>query len=245
MFELNFRDERYLPFEYLGAVSRWRIELPPENNYFDMDTLSDVVLHLNYTAREGGEVLREAAREAAARRLPDTGHRVFDVRQELADAWRRFQSQRIEEGKHREFELHLGRDMFMFLPGHRDVSIVRLEVLFEAPDAEPGEHREVELVVGHRRGCKHAAHEHMREFQCVASAEWPGRYRGVIDLHVGPLSWREQELVGTLRFHPSHGTIHNLYVVCSYQTSERRAVPGASPDRGSGHGHVRRQHRIG
>lgn len=245
LFELNFRDERYLPFEFEGAVSRWRIELPPENNYFDMDTLSDVVLHLNYTAREGGEVLREAAREAAARRLPDTGHRVFDVRQELADAWRRFQSQRIEEGKHRELELHLGRDMFMFLPGHRDVSIVRLEVLFEAPDAEPGEHREVELVVGHRRGCKHAAHEHMREFQCVASAEWPGRYRGVIDLHVGPLSWREQELVGTLRFHSSHGTIHNLYVVCSYQTSERRAVPGTSPDRGSGHGHVRRQHRIG
>jgi hypothetical protein len=30
MFELNFRDERYLPFEYLGAASRWRIELSPE-----------------------------------------------------------------------------------------------------------------------------------------------------------------------------------------------------------------------
>ena len=28
LFELNFRDERYLPFEYAGAVSRWRIELP-------------------------------------------------------------------------------------------------------------------------------------------------------------------------------------------------------------------------
>ena len=34
LFELNFRDQRYLPFEYMGAVSRWRIELPPENNYF-------------------------------------------------------------------------------------------------------------------------------------------------------------------------------------------------------------------
>ena len=65
MFELNFRDERYLPFEFLGAVSRWRIELPPENNFFDMDTLSDVVLNLNYTAREGGDVLRRAANEVA------------------------------------------------------------------------------------------------------------------------------------------------------------------------------------
>ncbi len=221
LFELNFRDERYLPFEFEGAVSRWRIELPPENNYFDMDTLTDVVLHLNYTAREGGQVLRDAARDAAERHLPDSGHRVFDVRQELPDAWKRFCAQRIEHGKHRQLELRLGRDMFMFLPGHRDVSITRLEVLFEAPDAEPGEHREVELVIGHRHGCKHAEREHVREFQCVASAEWPGRYRGVIDFHVGPLSWRELELVGSLRFHPSHGTIRDLYVVCSYETSER------------------------
>jgi hypothetical protein len=54
MFQLSFNDERYLPFEFHGAVSRWRIELPQENNQFDIDTLSDVVLHLSYTAREGG-----------------------------------------------------------------------------------------------------------------------------------------------------------------------------------------------
>ena len=28
MFELNFRDERYLPFEGGGAISTWRMELP-------------------------------------------------------------------------------------------------------------------------------------------------------------------------------------------------------------------------
>lgn len=27
LFELNFRDDRYLPFEGAGAISRWRIEL--------------------------------------------------------------------------------------------------------------------------------------------------------------------------------------------------------------------------
>jgi hypothetical protein len=32
MFEVSFRDERYLPFEYAGAVSRWRIELPQCDN---------------------------------------------------------------------------------------------------------------------------------------------------------------------------------------------------------------------
>jgi hypothetical protein len=54
LFELNFRDDRYLPFEYSGAISRWRVELPPENNQFDLTTLSDLVIHLNYTSREGG-----------------------------------------------------------------------------------------------------------------------------------------------------------------------------------------------
>jgi hypothetical protein len=27
MFELNFRDERYLPFEGAGAISTWQLEL--------------------------------------------------------------------------------------------------------------------------------------------------------------------------------------------------------------------------
>ena len=78
LFELSFRDERYLPFEYHGAVSRWRIELPPENNYFDLDTLTDVVLHLNYTAREGGGGAPRG-RDASARR-PAPRRRAAPVR---------------------------------------------------------------------------------------------------------------------------------------------------------------------
>ena len=66
LFELNFNDERYLPFEYMGAVSRWRIELPSENNYLELNT----IIRLNYTAREGGDLLRKAANGAAQRHLP-------------------------------------------------------------------------------------------------------------------------------------------------------------------------------
>lgn len=90
LFELNFRDERYLPFEFLGAVSRWRIELPLENNAFDFDTLSDVVLNLNYTAREGGAMLRRAASESAECRLRGGRWSFFDVRHEFPDAWQLF-----------------------------------------------------------------------------------------------------------------------------------------------------------
>ena len=30
VFELNFHDERYLPFEGAGAISKWRLELPKD-----------------------------------------------------------------------------------------------------------------------------------------------------------------------------------------------------------------------
>src|SRR6516225_7040520 len=47
LFELSYHDERYVPFEYRGAVSRWCIEMRQENNYFPMETLSDFILHMN------------------------------------------------------------------------------------------------------------------------------------------------------------------------------------------------------
>ncbi|TRX54812.1 hypothetical protein FNH22_18840 [Fulvivirga sp. M361] len=60
MFEFNFRDERYLPFERLGAVSTWRLELPQEFRQFDYDTISDAIIHVNYTARDGGDNFRQS-----------------------------------------------------------------------------------------------------------------------------------------------------------------------------------------
>src|SRR5262249_50524675 len=63
-FEINFRDERYLPFEGAGAISRWRIELPGKSREFDYDSITDVVMRLRYTAVEGGEKLRVAAETA-------------------------------------------------------------------------------------------------------------------------------------------------------------------------------------
>jgi hypothetical protein len=64
LFELNFANEGYLPFEGAGAISRWRIDLPDDTNAFEFETISDVVLKLGYTAREGGELLRKAARKS-------------------------------------------------------------------------------------------------------------------------------------------------------------------------------------
>jgi hypothetical protein len=60
LFELNFKDERYLPFEGAGVISKWRFELPSFRQ-FDYDTISDVIIHIKYTSAEGGGRLKNSA----------------------------------------------------------------------------------------------------------------------------------------------------------------------------------------
>ncbi|OYY04948.1 MAG: hypothetical protein B7Y73_02905 [Acidocella sp. 35-58-6] len=57
-------DDRYLPFELAGAISSWQIEMGQANNGFDFQTVSDVVVQINYTARNGGAQLANAATAA-------------------------------------------------------------------------------------------------------------------------------------------------------------------------------------
>ncbi|WDR36178.1 neuraminidase-like domain-containing protein [Pseudomonas serboccidentalis] len=54
MFTLNFNDERYLPFEYTGAISTWRLTFPnPQAQQQLLTSLNDIIVHLCYTARAG------------------------------------------------------------------------------------------------------------------------------------------------------------------------------------------------
>ncbi|MFI9155450.1 hypothetical protein [Streptomyces sp. NPDC053367] len=59
VFQLDFSDPRFLPFEGTGAVSTWRLSMPPQTNRFDFSSISDVLVHLTYTARDGGTTLRD------------------------------------------------------------------------------------------------------------------------------------------------------------------------------------------
>lgn len=113
MFELSFRDERYLPFEGAGAISAWSLELfsdLPSNNpdpgspdfgrplrQFDYGTISDAILHVRYTAREDAGPFRNGAithlrqylaGEAEAGPAPSL--RMFSLRQEFPTQWHNF-----------------------------------------------------------------------------------------------------------------------------------------------------------
>ncbi|MEA2163477.1 MAG: hypothetical protein QOK37_1604 [Thermoanaerobaculia bacterium] len=94
LFEPSMRDERYLPFEGAGARSRWQLELPVTFQTFDYSTISDVILHLRYTARDGGNALSKAATDALKARLntedPQPLMRLFSLRHEFPSEWHRF-----------------------------------------------------------------------------------------------------------------------------------------------------------
>jgi len=241
LFEVNFRDDRYLPFEYRGAVSRWRIEMPAENNYFDMDSLSDFVLHVNYTAREGGERLRRSAREAAECRLPGSGWCLFDVRHDFSEAWELF-DQRTEDcdDKRKHISLRLNRKMFPFVPGDRELFIETVAVLFDQEKTcgckcpsecpcctDPScRHFECEL---HRRPPQPTAEDEKR-FQCVRSEQGPGWFHGSVEgLCIGPLHAKHAENI-SLVFPRGVREMDNAFLLCKYVLREK-CCGQASADR--------------
>jgi hypothetical protein len=71
--------DSYLPFENAGAVSAWHFELPSANNEIDLSAVSDLVLHLYYTALDGGDALKTAAQAESAANLPAAGIKVLSA----------------------------------------------------------------------------------------------------------------------------------------------------------------------
>ncbi|MEV0308973.1 hypothetical protein [Nonomuraea fuscirosea] len=83
LFELCYDDDRYLPFEGTGAVSRWRLELSAAG----APELRDVVVTVRYTAEQGGEPFADAVRGMLK---PYPAARYVDVAAEFPDEWAEF-----------------------------------------------------------------------------------------------------------------------------------------------------------
>jgi len=94
VFELSFRDERYMPFEGAGAISQWVLTLPKTFRQFDYQTMNDVIVSISYTAEQDG-ALRDrveadnAALEGSIRQYLATHPiaRVFSLRQDFSSAF--------------------------------------------------------------------------------------------------------------------------------------------------------------
>ncbi|MGC0347064.1 neuraminidase-like domain-containing protein [Streptomyces sp. SAI-218] len=207
--ELSLQDARRLPFEFAGAAATMRIEIPPENNRWDLETLSDFFIDINYTAREGGPALRQAANHAAQHRLPGAGLCYLDAQVDLCDAWHQLQ---CLDGT-RELELRITRPMFPFLQGKRGVRVTRIDLFVDVADAVPGSHHVVEFrTVGQSE----------RQIRCVAGVDWPDFFHGTLDnIALGPLSEHRQDSLGTLRFPERLGAIRRVLLLCGYEPVKR------------------------
>jgi hypothetical protein len=141
LFEANLRDERYLPFEGQGAISAWRIQLPKEFKSFDYDTISDVVLHLRYTARDAGGALRKQATgelSKAVNNFVQSGGkqgltRIFSLRHEFPTEWYRFLNP-IDTADRQTLELKLTQDRFPLQFRGRMIAIKRADVFLKFKD---------------------------------------------------------------------------------------------------------------
>lgn len=140
VFELSFRDEKYMPFEGAGAVSEWRLELPSHFRPFDYHSINDVLLNLSYTAEEDGVMRqqvesRNAAVEGALLHYlsNNTLTRVFSLRQEFSNAYNRL----VESAAGTAVTIEItDRHFPLFLQG-RGLTVAKATMVLAVADRNP------------------------------------------------------------------------------------------------------------
>jgi hypothetical protein len=233
LFELSFSDPRYLPFEYMGAISRWRVELPLETNYIPRHTITDAVLRFNYTSRESGEMARNAALAAARGKLPGDGWAFFDMLHDFPDAWELFRRSFAKEGPDRELAVTMRRKFLPFLPGDPEIRISKFVLMFETaqmagrgcPEAEGCPCPEPQIAASHvvgfsRRDPCREGHREAVKFTCFTSEEWPKLYTGGVAAELPPFRGDGEGLEIAFSFSKEFGEIMQVYLFCQYELVE-------------------------
>jgi len=137
MFELNFRDERYLPFEAAGAISSWQLAMPDGLRQFDYNTITDVVIHLRYTARDGGSTLRTEVEEmmpSLKQRFLQNGYkRLFSLKHDFPQVFHQL-TQPAPGSENRVVEFSITDQHLPYFLAHDDLSVSSLKVFLQAKE---------------------------------------------------------------------------------------------------------------
>ncbi len=154
VFELSFRDERYLPFEGAGVISEWSLELfsdLPLNNpdpgnpdfgrplrQFDYSTISDVIVHIKYMAREDAGPFKNGAiaylREYFSKDVTTHSVRLFNLRQEFPTQWHHFLNPN-NPANGNIFELEMAPSLFRLLDQGKTLKVNTIWLLAQCTDA--------------------------------------------------------------------------------------------------------------
>lgn len=139
--ELNLRDERYLPFEGAGVISQWHLQLPAAARQFDYSTISDVVMHLQYTSRDGGDQLRADGTANLSTKinsmlvaLKDTGlMRAFSAKHEFPTEWYAFLNPAASTND-QVLTLEIGQERFPYFASVATIGITSVEFIADIAD---------------------------------------------------------------------------------------------------------------
>jgi hypothetical protein len=135
LFEVSMSDDRYLPFEGFGAVATWQLRLNPVYPQFDYSTITDVVLHLRFTARDGGATLAAAAAANVKAKLNQVAlaesrkglYRLLSARHDYGTSWARFLNP--GPGNDQVLTIDTPPERFPFYTNGMDVKVVGIDVI--------------------------------------------------------------------------------------------------------------------
>lgn len=125
LFETNLRDERFLPFEGAGAESTWKIDLAKPDEYpaFDYATISDVILHVRYTARQGVDPTKViASLDGIFADPPPQLALIFSLRHDFPTEWSAFVNGAGD------FTATIRKDYFPYFTQAKTITIAGLEL---------------------------------------------------------------------------------------------------------------------
>jgi hypothetical protein len=124
VFELNFHDERYMPFEGAGAVeSTWKLEMPKKLRAFDYNTISDVILHISYTAKDGdgGSTFKDEVETAIINKLTQGNiYRLLSLKHEFQNVLYKLL---YPSGAAQPAEFDLGKQHFPYFLTERTLNL--------------------------------------------------------------------------------------------------------------------------
>jgi hypothetical protein len=134
LFVLSFNDDRFLPFEGAGAISSWDIHMPLEHNQFDYSTMTDFIMHISYTAQEGGEILAASAKTELDQILPDKGMLMAGLKYLFPVQWDAFLTPETPGGE-QKLTCPITVNLYPFLARVHEVEITNVGLVIAGKHA--------------------------------------------------------------------------------------------------------------
>lgn len=116
-------------------ISTWQIELPQVFRQFDYDTISDVILHIHYTARKDGDLADKVNQELndqinklrQAAGQPEGLSRLFSLRHEFVSEWYAFSRDIVNQKA--TLNLDLAHTRFPFFCQGKKINIAQVDII--------------------------------------------------------------------------------------------------------------------